>query len=271
MIFRSVILASVIGLASANINPEVHIGVSAKDSQAYAGAFQPSVKWSTEGSVGDYDYEGGVNMRADDLTTRDVPFNIWGKLRREVGDWDLTAKADTRSDDLQHLDIRIDAEGGPADTRLRAEGSFDTSAQTGNLRNVGVSQSFDAPGGDIRLSPSLDLASGRGDVRLEYENKDTKITLDADQDHQKVTIAQRLDEDNQISPSITSEGDLEVEYRRNVGEGVMTAHYKPHESTRITYEEGPWQATADVPMDGFYNVKGGTKLSIRRSVSVEAS
>lgn len=210
-------------------------------------------------------------MRSDDLATSNVPFNVWGSLSRSAGAWNLKARASANSDDLQSLDVNVSAEGGPADTKLRAQGSINAGSQSGEIREVGLSQSFDAPGGDIQLSPRYNLASGKADIRVDYGLDDTRITVDADADRQTVTVAQRLDDNNEIAPSINSDGDINVRYRRNVGDGVLTANYKPNDSTSLTYEEGPWTASADIPMDGFYQVNGGAKLSFRRSVSVEAS
>lgn len=209
-------------------------------------------------------------MKGDSLRG-DAPFNIWGKVKRSVAGWDLQAKLDTDSDRFRQVDIDVEAEGGPTDCKLRAQGSVDTSAQTGELREVGLSQSFDAPGGNMAVSPSYNLASKKADVVLAYENQDTDttVTIAADMDSQRVTVSQRIDDDNEISPSITSDGDIELQYKRIMGDGVMTANYKPNDSTSVKYEEGPWVASANFPMDGYYQL-GGPSLNIKRSIKVDA-
>jgi len=259
-----------VGFASAGITPELSVAVSTKDATELTGRFEPTMKWTTEGALGECNYEGGVNMKAESLGG-EAPFNIWGKLKRSVAGWDLQAKLDTASDHFRRVDIDVEADGGPTDVKLRAKGSVDTAAQTGELREVGLSQSFDAPGGEVALSPSYNLADKKADIVLAYENKDTDtvITIAADMDSQRVTVNQRINEDNEISPSITSDGDVELQYKRIIGDGVMTANYKPNDSTSVKYEEGPWVASANFPMEGFYQL-GGPQLAIKRSIKVDA-
>jgi len=269
MMFRAAVLFITLNLACAGIAPELNVAVSSGSNNDFSGALAPSVKWSTEGNVGGTDYEGGVNLAASGLAQSDLPFSVWGKLRREIGDWGVTAKIDANSDDLGHVDLDLQAQGGPTDLTLMAQGSVDAGRQSGELREVGLQQSFEAPGGNLSLRPRFNLAQGKADVRVEYEHDDTRLQVDADMDSQRITLAQRLDDNNSISPSISSNGDIELEYRRNIGDGTLTANYKPNDSTSLKYEEGPWVASADIPMDGYYNFNGGAKLNVRRSVNLE--
>jgi hypothetical protein len=61
MLFRSAVLllTATAGFASAGIAPELFIGVSSRtDASDLTGSLEPSIKWTTGGSVGDYcDYE----------------------------------------------------------------------------------------------------------------------------------------------------------------------------------------------------------------------
>jgi hypothetical protein len=206
-------------------------------------------------------------MRAAD---GEVPFSVWGSLRKSVRGWNLKAKVDAESDNLNSVDFDVQADGGPTSLLLRAAGNVDAKAKSVEVTEVGLKQSFDAPGGDLSFAPNYNIASRKADVRVEYAVDDTRITVDADMDKQKVTVARRINSENSIAPSITSDGDVELEYRRVIRDGVLTANYRPNDSTSFKYEEGPWVAKADVPMDGFYKLSSGTKFSIRRSIAVEA-
>ena len=199
-----------------------------------------------------------------------MPFSIWGKLQRDVGEWDVSAKLDTYSDSLGLWDLDLEARGGPTDLTVTARGNVDLSSQTGELLEVGLRQSFEAPGGDLSLFPRFIFAKRMTDVRIEYQHEDTRIQIDADMDSQRISLAHSFDENNSFSPSIRSDGEIELEYRRAIGDGVMTANYKPNHSTIIKYEDGPWVANVDIPMDGYFKFGGGPKLNIRRSVSLEA-
>lgn len=264
------VAAFLVGFASAGINPELSVSVSTKDASELSGRFDPAIKWSTERDIGECNVEGGVNMKVDSLAG-EAPFNIWGKVKRSVAGWNVQAKLDTASNQFRRVDIDVEAEGGPTDCKLRAQGSVDTSAQSGEVREVGLTQSFEAPGGNMAVSPSYNLASRKGDVVVAYENidTDTTVTIAADMDKQRLTVSQRIDEDNEISPSITSDGDIEVQYKRVMGDGLMTANYKPNDATSLKYEEGPWVASANFPMDGFYQV-GRPGLAVKRSVKIDA-
>lgn len=215
--------------------------------------------------------QGGFNLAASGLSDSDLPFSVWGKLRRDVGDWGVSAKIDASSDNLAILKIDLLAKGGPTDLTLRVQGSLDTGRQRGELRQVGFSQSIEAPGGDLSLTPRFNLASGKADVTVEYAHDDTRIKIDAGTDHQRITVAQRIDDANSVSPSITSDGELQFGYRRVVGDGAVTAIYKPNDRTSLRYEEGPWVATVDIPMDGYFELNSGDAMvNIRRSVKMEA-
>ena len=197
---------------------------------------------------------------------------MWGKLRRKFGEWSVSARIDTDSYNLGQLDLDLQARGGPTDLSLTAQGSLDTFRRTGELWELGLRQTFDAPGGDLSVFPRFNLVKRKVDVRVEYQHEKTRLQIDADMDAQRIILAQRLGDNNSISHSISSNGDMELVYRRAIGDKVMTASYTPSKSTAIKYEDGPWVASADIPMEGYYNFNGGgAKLHICRTVYLDAT
>ena len=105
---------------------------------------------------------------------------------------------------------------------MYVQGNVDAGAHAGKSpksRPHAVLQSTLLPGGDLSLSPRYNLATGKADVRVDY---DTRISVDADKYRQKLTVARRIkNDDNSIVPSITSDGDVEVEYRRVVRDAFI--------------------------------------------------
>lgn len=155
---------------------------------------------------------------------------------------------------------------------LTAQGSVDAFRQTGELWELGLRQTFAAPGGDLSVYPRFNLVKRKVDVRVEYQHEKTRLQIDADMDSQRITLAQRLDDRNSISPSISSNGEMELVCRRVIGNGAMTASYTPSKSTSIKYEDGPWVASADIPMDGYYKFnRGAARLNICRTVYLDAT
>ena len=61
LLFRSTAVVGlavvVIGVASAGIVPELHVGVSSRDASDFTGSIEPSFTWTTQGPLGDCAYE----------------------------------------------------------------------------------------------------------------------------------------------------------------------------------------------------------------------
>lgn len=83
----------------------------------------------------------------------------------------------------------------------------------------------------------------------------------------KVTIAQRINENNAVSPSVTTDGEVKLEYRRALDTGMLTTRVKPNKSVDFEWQDGPWQASFSAPMDGIV-FNDGVKVNIRRVVDV---
>jgi hypothetical protein len=240
---------------------------------------------------------------------QELPFNIWGTIQKKsfLG-WDWKARLETESSNLNDVDFDVQATGGPTNVLLRASGylstvTTSTASQksttsssssssssrdrfagqlpkfqkqiTGQVRNVALTQGMRLPWniGMLSVSPAYNVASKRVKVGLTYEiASHTQIMIDANTDQQKITIAHAINDSNTIVPSITSNGEVALDYHYavpNSDGGILSTRYRPNDSTTLEYRNGPWIASASVPIDGYYKVYTKPNFVIRRSLTVE--
>lgn len=247
-------------------NAEINIQVSNPDDESYTGKFQPSIKWETDGSWNGIDYEGGFSMRAEDLNTANFPCNLWGSARKTFRNWKLQANILSKNDQLEAMDLDVIAKGGPHDASLMFHGSV--GHRYAEIHQLAVSKSYEAPGGTIHLTPRYNTNTGPG-VLLDYDIDDTTVSLDADRYKQRVKVSQTF-ADNTVAPSISTEGEVQLQYRRHIGkDGILDIDYLPNTGTTVRYQHGPWDIVAEMPMDGFVSYKQtGIKVGLRRSVTL---
>jgi hypothetical protein len=272
-----VITSFVVGACSGGIVPELYVGIASPiDGGLATATLEPSLKWSTKGNIlnGFCDYTGGVNVRSDE--NGQLPFNVWGSLQKSLFGWNCKTRFDTESSDLNELDFDIQVVGGPSILSLRASGyvnNYRSKSITGQIENVALTQGFRLPfiGGKLSVSPAYNLISKRTKVGLIYDiTSNAQITFDANKDQQKVSIAYNINDSNSIKPSLTSNGDISVDYQYAVRDGgIVTTKYRPNDSTTVEYKDGPWIASATLPIDGYYKLYTKPKFSIRRYLTVE--
>lgn len=125
---------------------------------------------------------------------------------------------------------------------------------------------MEAGDGSLSIQPSYSLETESGDITIAYDNGDkTSIELTASGDSQSVTISQQVDDDNRISPTLSSDGSLSVEWEKSLGDGnSLTATLSPNESLDLEWEDGAWTANINLPIDG--TSIGGANVSIKRDV-----
>lgn len=278
------------------IVPELYLGIASPltTSDGFAVAtLEPTIKLSTKGTLlNDWcDYSGGVTVRATgDMNKQELPFTIWGTMQKKsfLG-WDWKARLDTESTNLNDVDFDVQAAGGPTNLLLRASGYLSTvttttgigkslksqKAITGQVQNVALTQGLRLPWnvGILSVSPAYNLASKRAKVGVTYDvASNTQIIIDANKDQQKVTVAHAINDSNTIVPSITSNGDVALDYHYavpNSDGGILSTRYRPNDATTLEYKNGPWIASATIPIDGYYKVYTKPKFLIRRSLTVE--
>jgi hypothetical protein len=196
-----------------------------------------------------------------------LPFNFWGKAKRSIAGWNLSARVDGDSSDMNSIDLDLRADSGS--TALQVTGNANAENVDVQVGSVKLSQKIDALGGSWVLSPRYNVQAKKGDVTVAYGFQDTIVSIDANLDKQKVTIRQNIGDANQVAPSVSTDGKVELEYRRNVLTGTVTTTVKPNEFVGVQWNDGPWQANVKAPLDGgFGSLKDGVQFNIRRIVDV---
>merc|ERR1711862_312331 len=83
---------------------------------------------------------------------------------------------------------------------------------------------------------------------------------------QKVSVSQQVDDDNRVTPSITSDGAITLEWEKRLGDDKsVTALLKPNESVDVEWKDESWTANVEFPIDGT-EIKGAN-VSIKREVT----
>ncbi len=137
--------------------------------------------------------------------------------------------------------------GGPTGTGLLVSGSVDTDQGIVALENVKLSQNVDSLGGVWSVVPSYNLGSQKGNVKLAYGTSGVSVSIDADMDQQKLTVAKGFGA-NVIAPSITNQGDVEVQFTRKLPTGSVVATVKSNESLNVKWSDGKWVANLKAPL-----------------------
>lgn len=208
--------------------------------------------------------QGGLIVKVEDLES--FPYNVWGRLKRSFGGWDLSARVESNSNDLTSWDLDLKAVGDTS--TLQVKGGVNTVSPVASVSELKVTQEVSGLGGYWAVTPRYNVPARRADVRVVYGLDDTRISLDATGDQQKLTVSRLLGNDVVVSPSVTTKGDIELEYRRNLATGSLAAQYKPNDSLTLLWEDGPWQAILRAPMKGAYKLQEGIKVNIRRDVDL---
>ena len=198
-----------------------------------------------------------------------MPYGVWGRVKGSVGDIGLSAKVETSSGNLNTLGLNVQATA-PSGTTMQVAGVAKTDKPSVSIGNVQVTQTVDTNVGTFAITPKYNLDSGSANVKLAYGRDDTSVTIDANADSQKVTVSQAFGGKNLLTPSITSDGDVEVQYKRSIGSGAATVAVKPGSHVGVTYEDGPWVATVTADLDGLAPVRRTPYFSVRRAVDVTA-
>lgn len=197
-----------------------------------------------------------------------MPYGLWGRVKKTVGGIALSAKVDTRSDKMSNLGLDLQASSGSSGTSLQVTGNADVDSLNLSVGTIKVSQKIETEIGKFTVTPKYNVGSGKADVKLVYGRDDTVITLDADLDKQKLTVSQAIGDANVITPSITSDGEVELEYSRSIGTGSLTAGYKPDSYVGLKFEDGPLVASIRCGVEGYYKPEGNPVFSVRRKVDV---
>jgi len=246
----------------------------------------PTLLWESSSGNGDMELSYGIEAAARPTTDiASLPRSIWGQARTDVSGWGVTARADVNCQDMSNADINLDANNEDNDISLRMV------ARAGNdfsLRRVEATKGLDLNGARVTVNPRFNLEDDERDVVIGYNNGDTDVRLTASTENQEVEInhhtgntdirlrasadnqelrvAQQIDDDNRIAPTINRNGDLSVEWERRLSDdSSLTATLRPNDSLDVEWRDAAWTANVKMPIDGA-NINGAN-VSIKRDVS----
>ena len=228
--------------------------------------FDPSLAWSTSATSGDFDLEAGVDVAA--VPTTDIasmPRSFWGKASRSFGSWGVSARADISKEDLSNAAVEVNADSESDDVSFKLLASAGSSGTS--VSSIEATKGFTAKDARVTVSPTFDVASKDVDVTIGYDAGKTNVEVVASKDEQTITVSQQVDADNRVAPSFAlKSGKMSVEWERNLGnDNSLTATLKPNDSIDMKWDDGAWEASINMPIDG--NSISGANVSVKRDVN----
>merc|ERR1711981_1528109 len=236
----SILALTLIGAASAG-RPQLSVQVKDGSFDGLDG-FDPSLAWSTSATSGDFDLEAGVDVAA--VPTTDIasmPRSFWGKASRSFGSWGVSARADISKEDLSNADVEVNADNSSDDISFKVLGNAGSNGFVAST--VEATKGFNSKDARVTVTPTLDVASKDVDVTIGY------------------------DAGNRVAPSFAlKSGKMSVEWERNLGnDNSLTATLKPNDSIDMKWDDGAWEASINMPIDG--NSISGANVSVKRDVN----
>jgi len=178
------------------------------------------------------------------------------------------ARTETSSRDLNSWDVNLQASNRETFFQFTGSTNFVYSSRPIKATMVKMSQRFKGMQGYWQLSPRYNFEGRKPAVTVSYSVSDTSVTVDAERERQKVTVSQRVTPRDIFTPSVTTNGRVEFEYRRLLPQGSLGAAFRPDDSVELDWKDGQFQASIKAPMQGYYTFREGVKINIRRSVEV---
>mmetsp|Transcript_3153 Transcript_3153/g.4437 ORF Transcript_3153/g.4437 Transcript_3153/m.4437 type:complete len:269 (-) Transcript_3153:138-944(-) len=246
--------------SSAGISkPQLSVNVKDGSFEGLEG-LDPTLTWATSSSCAGCDLQAGVDVAMKPTTDfLSLPRSIWGSMSRNVASWGLSARTDMDFDDAKGAKFNLHASNEDFGTEVDVNASLD------GVESIELAKGFDALGGKIDIIPRYDLKSSAGDVKVGYDGGDTSIEVAASASAQKLTLSRQITENHRLAPSISSNGDLALEWEKSLGNGnSITTLVKPNDSVSVKWEDGPSTFAFQSSLDGVST--GGINVSVKRKI-----
>ncbi|GMH85419.1 hypothetical protein TrVE_jg328 [Triparma verrucosa] len=275
------LFAVLVSTAHAASRPQLSVQV--RDGNFGLDELDPSLTWSTQTSAGDFDFEVGVDVAArptSDLAS--LPGSAWGKVSKSLGGWGLKLRADVERDSLDCFGLELNADNDAIDLGFKLLADVGVG---GGFGVIEASKGF----GAIIVSPKMDVSNMDPSLLLAFDGDSTavKVTaskspcvsvsqqiisstglkVDASLNEQKITLSQKLNARNTLTPSYAIQSrKFTVDWQRNLGgKNSLKTTYTPNEDIDLIWKDDAWTANINMPVDG---VKvEGVNVSVKRDVS----
>eukprot|EP01082_Thalassiosira_pseudonana_P013769 g12139.t1 g12139 contig6:1296342-1297487(+) len=218
---------------------------------------EPTITWENSAYVEDVNIRYGIDLSARTTNLAALPRRIWGRASRIFNDrFALSTRLEMDVQSMDRIDFEIDGEDEENDLKMRMSGSASKNVGGGILKNsarvafVEFTKGFDNDGNRVTINPRYNLDHQRGDVVMTYDADDTLIQVTASKDDQVVTISQKLNEDNIISPTLSRDGSLSLAWDRKLGDdNSIRTTLNPNRSVEVEWRDAAWTANVNFPMD----------------------
>mmetsp|Transcript_30316 Transcript_30316/g.64967 ORF Transcript_30316/g.64967 Transcript_30316/m.64967 type:complete len:285 (-) Transcript_30316:367-1221(-) len=238
---------------------------------------EPTITWENSAVVNDVDVRYGIDLSAKTTNIASLPRRIWGRATRVFADrFALSTRLEMDVQAMDRIDFEIDGQDEETDLSLRVIGSANAnvlsspSMPKGGGRSARVSwleftKGFDNDGNRVTINPRYNVDYGYGDVVLTYDADDTIVKVTASKDDQIVTISQKINEENMVSPTLSRDGSLSLSWDRKLGEdNSVRTTLNPNRSIEVEWKDAAWTANVAFPMDA--DDLSGATVHIKRDV-----
>eukprot|EP00550_Attheya_septentrionalis_P013271 CAMPEP_0198302826 /NCGR_PEP_ID=MMETSP1449-20131203/56568_1 /TAXON_ID=420275 /ORGANISM="Attheya septentrionalis, Strain CCMP2084" /LENGTH=267 /DNA_ID=CAMNT_0044005297 /DNA_START=200 /DNA_END=1004 /DNA_ORIENTATION=+ len=225
----------------------------------------PTISWQTKTTKGEYDFEFGIDATAMPTTDlASMPRSLWAKASRQVNGWFVSTRADLDAYDLNQAELMVTGDNVERDVSFRIMGS--ASRHHMDVTRLQVKKGFVVESGaHVTIQPRYDVTAKDGDVVIGWDKDDTLVEVTASRDARTIRISQRLDDENIISPSVGSKGDLSIEWERRLGgDSAIRTKVTPGDSVDVSFQDEDWTAGINLPLDS--GSVSGANVSIKRGL-----
>ncbi|KAL7456442.1 hypothetical protein ACHAWC_007939 [Mediolabrus comicus] len=234
---------------------------------------EPTITWENSQQLPqDVDLRYGIDLSAKTTNLASLPRRIWGRASRRFSAdrFLLSTRLDMDVQRMDTVEFQVDAADDDNDLKLTMFGSAAANFKRLVRGDVGVShveftKGFDNDGNRITVNPRYNVNYDHMDVVMTYDADDTLIKVTASKDDQVVTISQKLNDENMISPTISRDGSLSLAWDRKLGDhNSVRTTLNPNRSVEVEWKDEAWTANVNFPMDE--NDVSGATVHIKRDV-----
>lgn len=199
---------------------------------------------------------------------------IVSRLLKRKSTWGVSFRADVNVRNLPNIDtcdLAMKANCEERDINLKTYATVHEGHHV-EMRHIDVFKTYRSMSNErLTINPRYYFPSHSGtggyvDAIMTYDRDDvdTSVQLYANREFQRLTIARKVGEDVIISPSISSSGNINVQWHHNIGDSSVIANFSPRENINVKWTDGSVGLNIEVPIVNG-NIES-TKVSLRKKI-----
>ena len=196
---------------------------------------------------------------------------IISRLLKRKSTWGVSLRADVSVRNLPNIDtcdLVMEANCEERDFNLKTCATlFD--GQHVEMCQIDFSKTYGRLTINPRYFPSYSGSGGYADAIMTYDRDDvdTSVQLYANREFQRLTVARKIGEDVVISPSISSSGKINVQWRHNIGDSSsVIANFSPRENIKVNWTATGGSLALFIEAPIANGKIESTKISIRKRI-----